>query len=100
MKNINYTKIQKDLDENGYVVLENFLSKPYCKKYLSKILSMNKKQYDHMADKKKDASSYVVWNLQNKDKLFLDLIFKTFFLWELIKMKKIAINSSCYTQEF
>ena len=85
MKNINYTKIQKDLDENGYVVLENFLSKPYCKKYLSKILSMNKKQYDHIADKKKDASSYVVWNLQNKDKLFLDLIFNK-------KINKICEN--------
>lgn len=87
-KKINYIKIQKKLEKNGFIVLENFLSKSYCKKYLNKILSMKKDLYSRSSDKfkkKKDNLEYIVWNLQNKDKMFLDLIFNK-------KINKICKN--------
>ena len=87
-KKINYIKIQKKLQKNGFIVLENFLSKSYCKKYLNKILSMKKAKYSRTSDKpnkSKENLEYIVWNLQNKDKMFLDLIFNK-------KINKICEN--------
>lgn len=69
---INYTKIQNCLETKGYFVLKNFLPKSLCKKLLDKILE--KKIV------KKDPANFhqggkMIYNLQNKDRDFLNLIF-------------------------
>ena len=71
-KKINYIKIQNNLEKKGYTVIENFFSKSKCKSFLKKIL--NKKLI------KKDPGNFhngalMIYNLQNKDMDFLNLIF-------------------------
>jgi len=69
---INYLKIQKNLESHGFYVLKNFFTKSKCEKLLS-ILSTKKIS-------KKDPGNFhngafLIYNLQNKHKDFLDLIF-------------------------
>ena len=79
---INYIKVQHCLENQGYFVSKNFLSKSDCKKFLEKI-PINRAS-------KKDPGNFhqggfLVYNLQNKDEQFLNLIFNK-------KINKICEN--------
>lgn len=87
---INYIKIQKSLETKGYFVLKNFLSKSLCKKFLDKILEKKVVKKDpgnfHQGGK-------MIYNLQNKDQDFLNLIFDEKFN----KISKNYFKSGAYS---
>ena len=87
---INYIKIQNSLETKGYFVLKNFLSKSLCKKFLHKILEKKVVKKDpgnfHQGGK-------MIYNLQNKDQDFLNLIFDEKFN----KISKNYFKSGAYS---
>lgn len=71
---INYIKIQKNLDNDGYIVIKNFLSKNKCEQLLNKTL---KKKLIQKDPGNFHQGAQMIYNLQNKEKDFLNLIFNS-----------------------
>lgn len=71
-KKINYIKIQNNLEKKGYIVISNFLSCVKCENLLKKIKNfrLNKKDPGNFHN-----GASMIYNLQNKDIEFLNLIF-------------------------
>ena len=72
VKKINYIKIQNSLEKRGYIVISNFFSDLKCENFLKKI-------YNYKSNKNDPGNFHngasMIYNLQNKDIDFLNLIF-------------------------
>lgn len=82
LKKINYLKIQKNLEKEGFAVIKNFLPKYKCEQLLNKTL---KKKLIKNDPGNFHQGAQMIYNLQNKDKDFLNLIFNN-------KINKICKN--------
>ena len=82
IKKINYLKIQKNLEKEGFIVIKNFLPKYKCEQLINKTL---KKKLIKNDPGNFHQGAHMIYNLQNKDKDFLNLIFNN-------KINKICKN--------
>lgn len=92
----NYTKISKELKNKGYSVIENFLPKKKCNLYnniISKIIS--KQNLTENKSGFHNTGSSMAYNIQNKNRVFFDLIFHK----EILKICELYFSYGAHTKD-
>ena len=94
MKLKNKDRYIKEIKKNGYTVVKNYLSKKLIKKLLNIIkLNYNKTKFiNYKGVPARDSEDKIVYNLQNKNYLFIELISNNF----IIEIGKHFLNDEYY----
>ena len=86
------TQFIKELDVYGYAVFENYLSDETVKILLDKVDKLYQAEKNYSGVPERDLYDKIIYNLQNKDKVFIDILSDDF----VVDVCKTKLNDPYY----